>query len=455
MKVMLMVPYIFDNTKEEFTKNNTGLGIILRKIAESLGEKVDTVLLSRVITKGNKESNDKYRIVRHMWRDIFGCLSIKDMPSAINTFFSYNGSLKEKARQVYFELDKGFVRKQIIREKPDVVSIHGIGMITKSYIDVCEELHQKYTLTLHGLIGLDDSINAPRIDKQRERDVLIECNKKGIPVSVISSGIKKRIIENYLKCPGDNITVITNGTDIKDSQENDKYSVVHRQLQNCNIEVAEELFCQYIALYSKKLKSQDYMNLESVYELLVCCKIIEKKVVLCVGNITQNKNQIQLVDAIFEMSKNERPIVVLFGREADNGEVRKKIIEYDLQESVIMCGFCNDLIPFWKLADLNVFCSKNDGFGLAIIEGYVHGVPTVAFADLDAIEDVYADEAMLLCQKRSTQELKKTIEIALKKTWNKIQIKKLAERFSLYKMADDYIDYWKDYTGRDNEWNKK
>src|SRR5699024_10533190 len=92
MKVMLMVPYIFDNTKEEFTKNNTGLGIILRKIAESLGEKVDTVLLSRVITKGNKESNDKYRIVRHMWMYIFGCLSIKDMPSAINTFFSYNGS---------------------------------------------------------------------------------------------------------------------------------------------------------------------------------------------------------------------------------------------------------------------------------------------------------------------------------------------------------------------------
>ena len=104
-------------------------------------------------------------------------------------------------------------------EKPDIVHIHGIGTITESYIRICEEMKVRYTVTLHGLIGLNDSVSAPVYEKQIERDFLIKAEKNNIPISVISSGMKARIEENYLGKKANNITVITNGT--KKNDEND------------------------------------------------------------------------------------------------------------------------------------------------------------------------------------------------------------------------------------------
>ena len=56
----------------------------------------------------------------------------------------------------------------------------------------------RYTVTLHGLIGLNDSVSAPAYGKQIERDFLIKAEKNNIPISVISSGMKARIEEKYL-----------------------------------------------------------------------------------------------------------------------------------------------------------------------------------------------------------------------------------------------------------------
>ena len=43
------------------------------------------------------------------------------------------------------------------------------------------------------------------------------------------------------------------------------------------------------------------------------------------------------------------------------------------------------------------------GFGLPIVEGYMHGVPCVTFEDLDATQDLYYPEAMLKVKDRSNE----------------------------------------------------
>lgn len=164
-------------------------------------------------------------------------------------------------------MDGGYVRKQIQKEKPDIVHIHGIGTITESYIRICEEMKVRYTVTLHGLIGLNDSVSAPAYEKQIERDFLIKAEKNNIPVSVISSGMKARIEEKYLGKKANNITVITNGT--KKSNENDTKFIREEGT------LTQEKFQEY---YSDCLKQNDlYPKLNDTYAYLQYSKKMVRK----------------------------------------------------------------------------------------------------------------------------------------------------------------------------------
>ena len=163
MKVMIIAPYIYDDNIIEFTKNKTGFGIMVQNIVSSVAELENVVLLTRVITKGKNEK--KFKILSHTWGQFFSNAKLKDWLIGIKAFFANGVTVKDKARHVFYEVDGGYVRKQIQKEKPDIVHIHGIGTITESYIRICEEMKVRYTVTLHGLIGLNDSVSAPAYEK--------------------------------------------------------------------------------------------------------------------------------------------------------------------------------------------------------------------------------------------------------------------------------------------------
>lgn len=73
------------------------------------------------------------------------------------------------------------------------------------------------------------------------------------------------------------------------------------------------------------------------------------------GNITKNKNQMQAVEILKNTKVFENILLVLWGREVDNGEVRKKIAEYQLHKNVILGGFNDRMDIFWKFCDVNLF----------------------------------------------------------------------------------------------------
>ena len=393
MKVMIIAPYIYDDNMIEFTKNKTGFGLMVQNIVSSVAELENVVLLTRVITKGKNEK--KFKILSHTWGQFFSNAKLKDWLIGIKAFFANGVTVKDKARHVFYEVDGGYVRKQIQKEKPDIVHIHGIGTITESYIRICEEMKVRYTVTLHGLIGLNDSVSAPAYEKQIERDFLIKAEKNNIPVSVISSGMKARIEEKYLGKKANNITVITNGT--KKSNENDTKFIREEGT------LTQEKFQEY---YSDCLKQNDlYPKLNDTYAYLQYSKKNGKKILFFVGNITKNKNQMQAVEILKNTKVFKNTLLVLWGREVDNGEVRRKIVEYQLHKNVILGGFNDQMDIFWKFCDINLFLSLNDGFGLPIVEGYMHGVPCVTFEDLDATQDLYYPEAMLKVKDRSIESV--------------------------------------------------
>ena len=432
MKVMIIAPYIYDDNIIEFTKNKTGFGIMVQNIVSSVAELENVVLLTRVITKEKNEKN--FKILSHTWGQFFSNAKLKDWLIGIKAFFANGVTVKDKARHVFYEVDGGYVRKQIQKEKPDIVHIHGIGTITESYIRICEEMKVRYTVTLHGLIGLNDSVSAPAYEKQIERDFLIKAEKNNIPISVISSGMKARIEEKYLGKKANNITVITNGT--KKSDENDTKFIREEGT------LTQEKFQEY---YSDCLKQNDlYPKLSDTYAYLQYSKKNGKKILFFVGNITKNKNQMQAVEILKNTKVFENTLLVLWGREVDNGEVRKKIVDYQLHKNVILGGFNDRMDIFWKFCDVNLFLSLNDGFGLPIIEGYMHGVPCVTFEDLDATQDLYYPEAMLKVKDRSNESVTDTLKIALDKNWKYEEIIEIGNMFSIDIMSEKYVNWYKE-----------
>lgn len=432
MKVMIIAPYIYDDNIIEFTKNKTGFGIMVQNIVSSVAELENVVLLTRVITKGKNEKN--FKILSHTWGQFFSNAKLKDWLIGIKAFFANGVTVKDRARHVFYEVDGGYVRKQIQMEKPDIVHIHGIGTITESYIRICEEMKVRYTVTLHGLIGLNDSVSAPVYEKQIERDFLIKAEKNNIPISVISSGMKARIEENYLGKKANNITVITNGT--KKSDENDTKFIREEGT------LTQEKFQEY---YSDCLKQNDlYPKLSDTYAYLQYSKKNGKKILFFVGNITKNKNQMQAVEILKNTKVFENTLLVLWGREVDNGEVRKKIVEYQLHKNVILGGFNDRMDIFWKFCDVNLFLSLNDGFGLPIVEGYMHGVPCVTFEDLDATQDLYYPEAMLKVKDRSNESVTDTLKTALDKNWKYEEIIEIGNMFSIDIMSEKYVNWYKE-----------
>lgn len=432
MKVMIIAPYIYDDNIIEFTKNKTGFGIMVQNIVSSVAELENVILLTRVITKGKNEKN--FKILSHTWGQFFSNAKLKDWLIGIKAFFANGVTVKDKARHVFYEVDGGYVRKQIQKEKPDIVHIHGIGTITESYIRICEEMKVRYTVTLHGLIGLNDSVSAPAYEKQIERDFLIKAEKNNIPISVISSGMKARIEEKYLGKKANNITVITNGT--KKSDENDTKFIREEGT------LTQEKFQEY---YSNCLKQNDlYPKLSDTYAYLQYSKKNGKKILFFVGNITKNKNQMQAVEILKNTKVFENILLVLWGREVDNGEVRKKIAEYQLHKNVILGGFNDRMDIFWKFCDVNLFLSLNDGFGLPIVEGYMHGVPCVTFEDLDATQDLYYPEAMLKVKDRSNESVTDTLKIALDKNWKYEEIIEIGNMFSIDIMSEKYVNWYKE-----------
>lgn len=395
MKVLFMVPYIYKKEHPEFTRNSTGFGILVNQIYECVGKEHEAYLTSYVLTQGHGN------ILPHTLWQIFTHLHVKDVIQGIRMALRYKQSLGGRLRHFYSCINKGYLRHIIRKTNPDVVHIHGVGTRNAAFFEVCRELNVKHVVTLHGLIGLSDSVKAAPWDKEHEKVVLLECEKLGVPVTVISTGMKRRIEEHYLQGKSKMINVVTNGTNVAPHEGN------------------------------------PYADLRKTY------KIPETgRIAVSAGSLCFRKNQLQIVEAMDVLLKKGYSDLYVFlcGTEHDGGAVRCRIAELGLENRVIPLGFVpyEQMTDVFQQAEMTILASIDEGFGLSIIEGFVHGLPAVTFADLDAVPDLYHKNAMVLSEDRSTESLANAIAQALNTSWDGQWIREYSKQFSLEEMAKKY-----------------
>lgn len=402
----MLTPYVTIISRSEFSKNETGFGYMVYDIARAVA-KTEHVDVLASDSRGKEFVIDNVRFLRRslglILINIFGCISPKSVWRLRKQYAMGAGSF---LRLLYYWLLTGYYRKVINKGYCDIVQIHGCGFATELWMQVCKKCHQKFVVTLHGLNSFSDSVQLEPAGKQYERDFLKRVVEGEMPITVISTGMKRTIEKEYGVTNCDSISVVCNSFTFTDERES-------------------------------------FFSVREKYGIPP-----EAKVLLYVGNISENKNQQQLVEAFDLLSVElcQQTWVLFCGKNnSNNTQIEQAISQTENCHRLILCGGVEkELMPaYYQAADAVVLLSKTEGFGLSLIEGMHFGLPGLMFKDMDAYEDIYDENAIIGVAKRDNQSVAEGIELLLTKQWNKDLIKASSKRFDSETMAKNYIKVFK------------
>lgn len=105
----------------------------------------------------------------------------------------------------------------------------------------------------------------------------------------------------------------------------------------------------------------------------------EDFVVLCTGELNENKNQKTLISAAATLKDRIPKLkVLLVGNGPKEAELREQIRALGLEDTVRLLGYRTDLERIVPAVDVVVSCSRREGLPLNIVEGMLCAKPIVA-----------------------------------------------------------------------------
>ncbi len=121
--------------------------------------------------------------------------------------------------------------------------------------------------------------------------------------------------------------------------------------------------------------------------------------ILYVGRIQGRKNLPRLVEAYARLKKDGLAATLVFVGKQDwqSEQLRVKVRELGLESFVTFTGFVpfEDVPLFYNAAELFVFPSLFEGFGLPVMESMASGIPTITSYG-SALQEVAGDAALLV-----------------------------------------------------------
>lgn len=88
------------------------------------------------------------------------------------------------------------------------------------------------------------------------------------------------------------------------------------------------------------------------------------------------------------LKKGLKGRLVLVGDGINFNEIKQQVKLMNLEKSVHLAGYSNDVNEYYKKFNVCVQPSDNEGFGLVAIEAYLHGLPMLAYNDSGGLMEV-------------------------------------------------------------------
>jgi len=132
-------------------------------------------------------------------------------------------------------------------------------------------------------------------------------------------------------------------------------------------------------------------------EIRTSFDLIGRRVALSLSAKRPHKNLLVLIEALASIPSERRPVLVLPGYSTwHEGQLRARAKQLGVDRDVRFLDWVSgaELEGLWEVADVFVFPSLYEGFGLPVLEAMARGVP-VACSDAASLPEVAGDAALL------------------------------------------------------------
>jgi glycosyltransferase involved in cell wall biosynthesis len=170
-----------------------------------------------------------------------------------------------------------------------------------------------------------------------------------------------------------------------------------------------------------------------------------KKILLCVGSLTEGKGHIYLLEAMKLIRKSRNDVTLLIIGSGDlETALRKRILQEGLDDSVFLVGEkVHGEIPLWMNAcDVFVLPSLGESFGVVLIEALACGKPVVATHIGGIPEIISNDDVGVLVQPADPLALFEGLVVALSRKWLSERILDFASKYSLEKTIPSLLNVY-------------
>jgi glycosyltransferase involved in cell wall biosynthesis len=396
MKILELGPYILIQGHKHGMKNQTGFAYMFRDIVDMLADQHEVYVMTQSILTDEMHVG-KWVLLKRSIFTIFRNFCWGYFVTALKFGNKFGMNFKQRLKIIFYFLSAGQVEAVIKTYRPDIIHIHSIDIYTLPYFMAAAKYDIPVICTLHGLVSFNNMIS-DKMHKRIEHAYLQMVIENGYDVSLVSSGMLDRITSRY----GINkIRVILNYLSIPDNY------------------LINKLF---------------YVKKDAV------------KTIVCVGSLAYRKNQIQLLRVLPVIQKyfaNKYEIQVNLIGDGEDWDLLHSYVDKNKLSGVIFNGRMqkSDVYSNIEASDLLVLPSIDEGFGLPIIEAYHAGIPVVTFNDIDAINDLYSEDCMIVAGDHKDETLAKAIIESLDRQWDKDSIKKFSKKFSAEIISKQYEEY--------------
>jgi glycosyltransferase involved in cell wall biosynthesis len=124
----------------------------------------------------------------------------------------------------------------------------------------------------------------------------------------------------------------------------------------------------------------------------------DEKLILCIGRLSKEKAQMDMVGAILHLRKTRPNLAVrlmILGDGPERERIRQAIQSAGLEKNVTLAGHLKDLTPYYEAADVVAIPSLSEGSPNVLLEAMAFGVPVVA-TRVGGIPEIVAHEETAL-----------------------------------------------------------
>lgn len=106
---------------------------------------------------------------------------------------------------------------------------------------------------------------------------------------------------------------------------------------------------------------------------------VTQKLILCIGELNQNKNQTMAIKAMHKVVEQFPDALLILAGNGPREEFLKEYIRQEgLEKNIQMIGYVTNLQDYQHIVDVQVCCSKREGLPLNVVESMLSGNPVVA-----------------------------------------------------------------------------